>query len=135
MACDVFPATSLDERPTSPELFVEFQSDGYYWHLYPYFESAKLPSKNELIDLYGDNEISGYELDRLESRLREAKLDMQWRAETWLVTIGWTGSNICRESEDQRLVDKQTMLALIDRMLNVIAYTKENELKLCVVGD
>ena len=105
-------------------LHVAFQSDGYYWHLYPYFESAKLPSEYELIDLYGDNEISGYELDRLEGRLREAKLDMQWRAETWLLTIGWSGLNICRETEDQRIVDKQTMRALIDRLLNVIAYTK-----------
>ncbi|MEX2306735.1 MAG: hypothetical protein WD738_04045 [Pirellulales bacterium] len=136
MACEVFAAASFDERSTSrQQLYVEFQSDGYYWYLYPYFESAKLPSKHELIDLYGDNEISGYELDRLENRLQDAKMDMQWRAESWLVTIGWSGSTISRKTAEQRMDHKETMLALIDRVLDVIAYAKSNELKLCVVGD
>ena len=109
--------------------------DGYYWHLYPYFESAKLPSNSELIDLYGDNEISGYELDRLQKRLEDARMDAQWRPDEWPVTVGWKGAKVTKEAEIQSIIKKSDLIFTLDRFLDLISYVRDNDLKLCVSGD
>jgi len=45
---------------------VHLQADGDYWWLYKSFKSANLPPREaELIDLYGDSKISGYQLERV----------------------------------------------------------------------
>jgi hypothetical protein len=136
MAADIYPATGLDDDPQQESLLnVQLQSDGYYWHLYWYFESAKLPSNHELINLYEDNEIFGYELERLDARLKEAALDLQWRPDAWDVTIGWNGKDLCRETELKSRVRKHEMLSIIDHLLSLITYASARDLKLCVRGD
>jgi hypothetical protein len=136
MAADLYPATGLDDDPQPESSFtVQLPSDGYYWHLYWYFESAKLHFNHELIGLYDDNEIFGYELERLEARLKDAALDLQWRPDTWDVTIGWNGKDLRRETELKSQVRKHEMLSLINRLLSLITYAATRNLKLCVRGD
>lgn len=136
MAADLFPAGSLhDTEAMSSGFSIHMDDDGYYWHLYPYFESAKLPCGHELIDLYGHNEIHGYELDRLRARLVVAQKDLAWRSDTWDVVTGWNGHDITPESEIKRAVEKRKMLDTIERFLVLIDHCQSNGVKLCVFGD
>ena len=136
MAADLFPANSVrDSEAMASEVAIHMDDNGYYWHLYPYFESAKLPCDHELIDLYGDNEISGYELDRLRARLIVAQQDLAWRSDAWDVVTGWNGGDITPETEIKRSVEKRNMLDTIERFLALIDYCKSNGFKLCVFGD
>ena len=67
MAVDIYPAAGLDgERKIESRFWIKFDDDGYYYHLIPYFQSAKMPPKKMLIDLHTNSEISGYELNRLQ---------------------------------------------------------------------
>lgn len=136
MAADFYLASSydaLDAKRLQIELSLE--SDGYYWFLYRYFESANLDRRHELIDLYGGAEISGYQLDRLEDELQTALLDIQARPASWPVLVGWSSTTICRETEDKRVIDKDRLVALIESMLALIRRAREERLALVYVGD
>ena len=136
MAADLYPSTSLRETDgMTSALAMHVDDNGYYWHLYPYFESAKLPCGHELVDLYGSNAIDGYELDRLRAKMIVAKNDLSWRPESWDVVTGWDGHDIRSQNEIKKIVDKAKMVELIDRLIALIDHCKTNELKLCVYGD
>lgn len=136
LAADIFPGKGLnDTRLLDSELAIHLDDDGYYWHLYRYFETAKLPGQHELVDLYGSNEIDGYQLTRLQEVLTVAKKDLEWRPDEWFVVIGWEGHSISRESEIRRSVKKQELIELIDRFNELIDYCIFGSLRLCVVGD
>jgi hypothetical protein len=136
MAADLFPGMSVDDsQALQSDWTIHLDDDGYYWHLYPYFESAKLPSGGELIDLYGDNEVSGYQLDRLRSSMETARNDLCWRGDSWEVVTGWSGDDLSPETEIKQRVDKYRLLELIDRLVSLIDYCVACELKLCIYGD
>jgi hypothetical protein len=136
MAADFYLASSyeeLDAKRSPVELSLE--SDGYYWFLYRYFESANLDRRHELVDLYGGTSIGGYQLDRLEDELRTALLDVQARPESWPVLVGWSSASISRETEDLRVIEKGKLVALINQLLAVVARAREARLQLVYVGD
>ena len=133
MAADLYPCKKV--LGSSPDLTVHFDDDGYYWHLYPYFETAKLPGRHELIDLYGNAEIEGYELKRLFNVLELAENDLGWRADEWRVTTGWSGQKISEETEINRPVLKGELLRRIRRLRALTSYCLENGVPLCVDGD
>ncbi|TCJ11624.1 hypothetical protein EZJ19_15240 [Parasulfuritortus cantonensis] len=136
MAADLYLASSyeaLDAKRLPIEL--SLQSDGYYWFLYRYFESANIDRRHELIDLYGGAEISGYQLERLEDELHMALLDIQARPASWPVLVGWSSTTICRETEDKRVIEKGKLVALIENLLGLIKRAREEKLKLVYVGD
>jgi hypothetical protein len=136
MAADLFPGQSVRDSPAlESDWAMHMDDDGYYWHLYPYFESAKLPCDHELIDLYGDNEIHGYELDRLRSKLVVARKDLSWRSDSWEVVTGWSDDHLAPESEIRKKVDKQRLAETIDRLISLIDHCRDKGLKLCVFGD
>jgi hypothetical protein len=137
MALNLFPGTSLndfDGARSPPAMLLE--NDGYYWHLYPYFEAAKLltVSADELIDLYGSREIEGYELSRLREQMIVASKDLQWRGATWDVVTGWN-EVVSPHTEIREVVHKSEMLTLLDRLIALIDHCQTERLKLCVWGD
>ena len=135
MAADLFVAESWKAPHANPdERAVAFEDDGYYCHLYRYFEGANLDRRHELIDLYGGGPIDGYQLDRLEDELRAALEDASHRAQTWRVLTGWN-EHPARENEIWKEVEKQKLIDLIHSMLWLINFAKERNLKLICYGD
>ncbi|MCD4726483.1 MAG: hypothetical protein K8R46_02390, partial [Pirellulales bacterium] len=87
-------------------------NDGYYWFLYWYFEAANLPPRNcELIGLYADAELSGYQLQRFIAELEEARADALCKPELWNILVGWNGADTCRESERRLPVERSKLIA------------------------
>ena len=136
MAADIYPAADLEsERRIEPRYWVKLDSDGYYYHLLQYFQSAKLPPKEMLIDLNRDSEIFGYELDRLQKQLLDARMDIQWRPENWPVPIGWRGKPFSEETEIHSVVNKHQLIAVVEKLLGIIEYAKSQSFKVCVRTD
>ena len=135
MAATVFPCKKYsDSSLMGTDLSMTFNDDGYYWHLFQYFEKAKLPGQYELIDLYSDGEINGYELKRLSEILDVVEQDINWRPSNWQVTVGWQGE-VGEETEINRTVEKVILHQIIQQLKTLIAYCFENNLVLCVDSD
>lgn len=123
------------QKPTDVVPPVVLDSNGYYWFLYRYFESANLEQhKGELIDLYGGGVIEGYQLHRLKCELEQALQDVQHRPETWKVLAGWTGTNVSVETEDWKIVEKPEMIRVITALLALVRGASDS-LKLVCDGD
>jgi hypothetical protein len=135
MAADIYVAENCRaNRANPPECSVWLNESGCYWHLYRYFEGAKVQRTEELIDLYGDAEIDGYELDRLEDELLAARDDASHKPDEWKVLTGWSQFP-ARENEIWCVVDKTELLEIIAKMIWLIDFARANELKLIVSGD
>jgi len=135
-------ATDIQFKPDQPlprgvnRTSVHLDDNGYYWWLYRYFEAANLPPRNgELIDLYGDSEISGYQLERLRRELSEARFDAAHRPEEWEVVIGWDGEQICAATESVSVVRRSEMLEIIDELLSLTTSALEHNLPVTCKGD
>jgi hypothetical protein len=86
MAASIYVAENFRATRANPsERSVWLDDTGCYWHLYRYFEGAKVQRAEELIDLYGGAEIDGYELDRLEDELMAAREDANRKPNDWKV--------------------------------------------------
>lgn len=135
MAADIYVAENCRAtRANPPERAVWLDDTGCYWHLYRYFEGAKVQRTEELIDLYGGAEIDGYELDRLEDELIAAREDASHKPNEWKVLTGWNESP-SRENEIWRVVKKTELLEIIAKMMWLIDFARKNKLKLIVSGD
>jgi hypothetical protein len=135
MAADIYVAENCRAaRSNPPERSVWLDDTGCYWHLYRYFEGAKVQRTEELIDLYGGAEIDGYELDRLEDELIAAREDANHKPNEWKVLTGWNESP-ARENEIWRVVKKTELLEIIAKMMWLIEFARTKKLKLIVSGD
>jgi len=135
MAATIYVAENWRAAPENPpERTVWLNDTGCYWHLYRYFEGAKVQRTEELIDLYGGAEIDGYELDRLEYQLIAARDDAGHKPNEWKVLTGWHGSP-ARENEIWGVVKKTELLEIISKMIWLIDFARESKLKLIVSGD
>jgi hypothetical protein len=135
MAADIFVAESWKAARANPSAkALVFEDDGYYWHLYRYFEGANLDRRHELIDLYGGGEIIGYQLDRLEDELNSALADASCKPAEWRVLTGWN-ERPARENEIWREVERETLIEMIHRMLWLIKFAREKNLQLFCSGD
>jgi hypothetical protein len=136
MAADFYIAADYNAiRGEALPRLLTLESDAYYWFLYRYFESANLDRQHELIDLYGDNVLDGYQLDRLQDELKTALTDVNARPDTWDVLVGWKSEQVGRESEDWRPIERRRMVEIINSLLDLIRRAKESGLKLICVGD
>ena len=135
MGADLFIADEQGTRIDDSGPSITFDDDGYYWFLYPYFETANLNRRFELVDLYGNSEIDGYQLERLRDELLEARLDVEKRADTWKVLVGWTGTTKSRTTEIWRSVYRTEFLDRIDHLLRLVDAARVGGRKLVVVGD
>ena len=135
MAASIYVAENCRaDRANPPERSVWLDDTGCYWHLYRYFEGAKVQRTEELIDLYGGAEIDGYELERLEDELIAARDDASHKPSEWKVLAGWNESP-ARENEIWRVVKKTELLEIIAKMMWLIHFARENKLKVIVSGD
>ena len=135
MAADIYVAESFRAtRANPPERSVWLDDTACYWHLYRYFEGAKVQRTEELIDLYGGAEIDGYELDRLKDELIAAREDANYKSNEWKVLTGWNESP-ARENEIWRVVKKTELLEINAKMMWLIDYARMNKLKLIVSDD
>jgi hypothetical protein len=136
MAANIFVAASWNSPRVSPaEQTLLLEDDGNYWHLYRYFEGANLRDRpGELVDLYGGAEIDGYQLDRLEDEMKSAIEDAVKRPEEWRVLTGWN-SRKARANEIWKVVERDKLIAIVNRILGLIALAREKKLKLIVSGD
>lgn len=135
MAADIYVAENLRAvRAHPPERSVWLDDTASYWHLYRYFEAAKVQRAEELFDLYGSAEITGYELDRLKDELTAAREEASQKPDEWKVLTGWKDF-AARENEIWGIVKKTELLDIIARLLWLIDFARENGLKLIVFGD
>ncbi len=134
---DLFVSESFDcSGPADLGKRVLLADDGYYWFLYWYFEAASLPPrKHELIDLYSDAELSGYQLERFIHELEEARADALSKPEHWTVLTGWTGENMSRGTERRAPVERSRMLGVIGDLLSLAREAQSRGLKLICIGD
>ncbi len=134
---DLFVSESLEcSGPGEAGKRVVLADDGYYWFLYWYFEAASLPPrKHELIDLYSDAELSGYQLERFIAELEEARADALSKPEHWSVFTGWNGGNMSRETERRGPVERLRMLGVIEDLLSLAREAQSRGLKLISIGD
>jgi hypothetical protein len=135
MAADIGFARDQVLPPGVCRTTVYLQDDGYYWWLYWYFEAANLTRQYELIDLYGDSELSGYQLERLRRELVEARLDASHRPDEWRVVTGWNGLLVSADTEAVSIVHRTEMLKLIDQLLLLVAVGLEHDLPVICIGD
>ena len=115
---------------------VVLNDGGDYWFLYSYFEAASLPPRShELIDLYSDTELSGYQLQRFIDELEEAKTDAANKPESWDVLVGWNGETMSKETELMVRVERADILNLIGELLSLAKEARDRGLKLILIGD
>jgi len=141
MAAQIFVAKNEKSAAANPEgSSVLLEANGYYWFLYRYFGGANLDRSSELVDLYGDSEIDGYQLHRLETELSAALEDVSHKPERWRVLTGWDLRSSAKkepavENETWREVERERMVHLIRQLLWLIEFAKEQRLKLICSGD
>jgi hypothetical protein len=136
VAADFYIARSYEELvATRAPIELSLESNGYYWFLYRYFQAANLDHEHELVDLYGGGSIGGYQLDRLEEELQTALLDIETRPASWAVLVGWLSEAVCRETEERKVIEKTTLVALIHHLLELIKRARESNCQLVYIGD
>jgi hypothetical protein len=136
LATTLFLASPPDfQQPSNlvaPQLL---ESDGYYWFLYRYFESANLQRQaDELIDLCGGRLIEGYQLHRLRRELKQALEDITHKEDRWKVLTGWNGEKVSLETEVWQEVEKSKMIELV-LSLCALADGASDSLSLVCYGD
>jgi hypothetical protein len=124
------------DRPTEGSESVVLEDDASYWFLYWYFEAANLSFRqSELIDLYNDSVIEGYQLHLPCSELEEAVADVAAKPERWKVRTGWEKGILDPEHEIWREVDREELTLLIQQLLGLVTKAQLTGLKLVCSGD
>ena len=133
---EIYASSMVDESRPLPDRRVVLNSDACYWFLYNYFEAANLPPRqHELISLYDDGEISGYQLQRLIEELEEAKTDVENKPEYFSVLTGWDGGSVTKATEIRRNVERKELLDLIGELLTLGREALAINGKLILIGD
>jgi hypothetical protein len=133
---EIYASSMVDESRSLPNQRVVLNSGACYWFLYRYFEAANLPPRqHELIGLYDDGEISGYQLERLVEELEEAKADVEKKPEHFSVLTGWDGGSVAKASEIRQNLERKELLALIDALLSLGREALAINGKLILIGD
>jgi hypothetical protein len=79
--------------------------------------------------------IDGYQLHRLRIELELARTDVERKPDTWSVLVGWDGEVASIETEDWRTVNKNTVNAIIQTLLDMIQYSETHGVKFVTSGD
>lgn len=135
MGIDFYIAADIAALNQGNPILLTLENDAYYWFLYRYFESANLDRSRELIGLYGEGALEGYQLDRLEDQMKEALLDIYGRPDTWNVLVGWKSHPRCRATEDWQPIEKLKAVELVQRILGLAQKARDSGLKLVFLGD
>ena len=89
MALDVYIQKDASAPESYDDCFLQFEDDGYYWFLFPFFENlAKKTS--QMIDLYNDAFFNGENLDILSQTIQDIKQEILQKPVVWEEFIGTT---------------------------------------------
>ena len=137
MGADISVKASGDAAAPSG---VTLEDSAIYWYLYQYFEKAnRHPKKGPLIDLYGNSEIGGYQLERLINMLHEAEKDILARPSEWSVMTGWRVVMDKKETERgemlRKMLSRDKALQTVRSILNLALYAQNRGLSLRSFGD
>jgi hypothetical protein len=103
---------------------LKLSDDGYYWYLYPIFETL-YSRTSQMIDLYGDAEFDQDHLQELKQALSIARTLVLQQPDNWLVYSGGVYSE----------VQKTTFLSLIEQIEAMAEYAiREGGVIVCL-GD
>ncbi|MCX6952944.1 MAG: hypothetical protein NTV51_12380 [Verrucomicrobia bacterium] len=128
-------ASGHADQPERPQ-GVELDDSATYRFLYRYFASANLPGSGpELVDLYGNAEIGGYQLERLVDELRSAEIDVLGRPAEWSVLLGWDGADMKKETERREVLSREKALLTIRSLLDLAQEAQRRGVKLISAGD
>lgn len=108
---------------------VAFDDDGYYWHLYPYFEEV-VKQTGQMVDLYGDAIFDVKHLPDLLATLKRAAASVRKRPKEWKVRIGWRGQDEVFEK-----VTKVTMQRMLRDFIALVKLAIETKRKVVCFGD
>ena len=131
----IWPSTKIQDARIT-DLRIPLRDDGYYWWLYRYFQAARLPPwRHELIDLYGDSEISGYQLKRFHDELLEARFDASQRPEQWSVRVGWQSEEMAESTERRATVSRTELLQLLEALISLTESAMQLNIPILCEGD
>ncbi|MFO1269478.1 MAG: hypothetical protein U1F25_03930 [Rubrivivax sp.] len=123
-----------DPDASMPSVELEWNADLQF--LRRYFETANLePWVSELVDVYADRVISGYQQKRLKDELSVAVLDASRRPGRWRELVGWTSNDRRVETEGWQVVDKAKLPAKIEALRRLIDGAVSCKGALVVSGD
>jgi hypothetical protein len=131
----IWPSVKIQDSQIT-DLRIQLQDDGYYWWLYRYFQSARLPTwRHELIDLYGHSEISGYLLKLFHDELLEARFDAGHRSEQWSVRVGWQSEKVSESTERITTVSRAEMLRILEELISLTESAMSLNISILCEGD
>lgn len=107
-----------------------------YWFLQRYFVQACLQKDHvSFLNLYEDTEVSGYQLQRLETELHEALIDLGRRGDRFKVLVGWNGTQQMKTAEEWREVGTDKVRQAAQTLLALLAEAQKNNKSVFAVGD
>jgi len=141
MSLEIGLAAALGMPPSDAEPTVLFDDDdngGYYWFLHPFFRRLA-ETTGQYIDLYGDAEFRGADLQSLRDTLLKARQRVATQPERWSISVGiQTMPNAPVPPPPREVfkeVERSELLALIDRFLTVVERSKVTGLPVVCFGD
>lgn len=133
---DLFVAPSEEEIQNSrlqPRISL---SGPIYWFLHRYFVHASLtPGDISFLNLYEDTELTGYQLHRLKTELREALVDLSARPSSFSVFTGWTSTVCNAETEDWRTIERAEVEAKVKELILALTEAEELGHHVYAIGD
>ena len=106
--------------------------DGYYWFLYPSIESLLLETGRS-IDLYGDAEFAGSDLDALRRMLSRARTLVEMQPGSWEVVTGTQTEPVRRDI--LATVHRAAFLELLDTWDRLVTRAQETGRSIVCLGD
>ncbi|MFX1238044.1 MAG: hypothetical protein ACFE8P_10035, partial [Promethearchaeota archaeon] len=113
---------------------LELEDGGYYWYLVPYFEKIT-EETGQWIELYEIAVFFQDDLDSLSKGLNEAKDSINDKPNEWKVSVGIQIHPGNKKKELFYLGNKEKMLEIIDKLLQITKEAKEQNLYLIFFGD
>ncbi len=147
MPLDIGLAGSRPGPPSAAGPIVQFcdndkypddDTGGYYWFLHPLF--ARLAEKTgQYIDLYGDAEFRGDDLELLRQTLLEARQLVATHPEQWSVYVGTSSMPNATPPVPPwkvfKKVERSKFLSLLDALLAIVDRASSTGVPVVCVGD
>ena len=112
---------------------IDFNDDGYYWWLYPFFKQLA-EQTGEMVDLYGDAIFGLPKIPDFRRMVAEARQRIESMPERWDVQTGILhGATI--PSPVYSSVDRQSFLDLLNRLDCLIAKATRTGRSIVCLGD
>ena len=116
-----------DESDFAPLVFED--DDPAYWHLFPYFERA-FNKTGEMVDLHGDAEFKGEQLQAFLLVLEDAKRDALVHDNEWMVTVGSRTSGPIQQS-----LARVAILRTVASLKSMLDRAYNDSLSVLCIGD